>query len=90
MTTPEQQAVDAAITSRRSIRAYLPQPVAHADIEQILQVAGRAPSGTNTQPWKVYVLQDQAKQALSAAILALHNDPEQARQHTEEYAYYPT
>ena len=90
MTTPEQQAVDAAITSRRSIRAYLPQPVAHADIEQILQVAGRAPSGTNTQPWKVYVLQDQPKQALSAAILALHNDPEQARQHTEEYAYYPT
>lgn len=90
MTTPEQQAVDAAITSRRSIRAYLPQPVARADIEHILQVAGRAPSGTNTQPWKVYVLQGQAKQALSAAILALHNDPEQARQHIEQYAYYPT
>jgi nitroreductase len=89
MCTSEQQAVDAAITSRRSIRAYLPQPVPRAELEQILQVAGRAPSGTNTQPWKVYVLEGERKQALSDAILALHNDPEQARQHTEEYAYYP-
>lgn len=89
MSTSEQQAVDAAITSRRSIRAYLPQSVPRAELEQILQVAGRAPSGTNTQPWKVYVLEGERKQALSDAILALHNDPEQARQHTEEYAYYP-
>lgn len=89
ISTPEQQAVDAAITSRRSIRAYTPQPVAREDILQILQVAGRAPSGTNTQPWKVYVLEGERKQELSSAILAIHNDPEQAKQHTEEYAYYP-
>lgn len=89
MSTSAQLAVDAAITSRRSIRAYLPQPVPRTEIEQLLQVAGRAPSGTNTQPWKVYVLEGERKQALSHAILALHNDPEQARQHTEEYAYYP-
>jgi nitroreductase len=89
ISSPAQQAVDAAITSRRSIRAFLPTPVAHEDIEAILQVAARAPSGTNTQPWKVYVLQGERKRQLSAAILAAHNDPEQARQHTEEYAYYP-
>jgi nitroreductase len=89
ISTPDQQAVDAAITSRRSIRAYLPQAVARDDIEQILRVAARAPSGTNTQPWKVYVVQGERKQALSSAILAVHKDPEQARQHTEEYAYYP-
>jgi nitroreductase len=89
ISTPEQQAVDAAITSRRSIRAYTPQSVAREDIVQILQVAGRAPSGTNTQPWKVYVLEGERKQELSSAILAIHNDPEQAKQHTEEYAYYP-
>lgn len=89
ISSPEQQAVDAAITSRRSIRAYLDQPVAREDIEQILRVAGRAPSGTNTQPWKVYVLQGERKQRLSAAILAAHNDPALAAQHTEEYAYYP-
>lgn len=89
ISTPEQQAVDAAITSRRSIRAYLPRPVAREDITHILRVAGRAPSGTNTQPWKVYVLEGERKQELSSAILAIHNDPEQARLHTEEYAYYP-
>jgi nitroreductase len=89
ISTPDQQAVDAAITSRRSIRAFLPTPVPREDIAQILQVAARAPSGTNTQPWKVYVLQGERKQALSSAILAIHNDPEQAKLHTEEYAYYP-
>ncbi|NYE61452.1 nitroreductase [Duganella sp. 1224] len=89
ISTPGQQAVDAAITSRRSLRAFLPTPVAREDIEQILQVAGRAPSGTNTQPWKVYVLQGEPKQRLSSAILAAHNDPEQAKLHKEEYAYYP-
>lgn len=85
----QQQAVDAAITSRRSIRAFLPDPVPREEIERILEVAARAPSGTNTQPWKVYVLTGEAKQKLSNAILAVHNDPQAASQHTEEYAYYP-
>ncbi|HEX5344103.1 MAG TPA: nitroreductase [Duganella sp.] len=89
ISSPVQQAVDAAITSRRSIRAFLPTPVAHEDIAAILQVAARAPSGTNTQPWKVYVLQGERKKQFSAAILAAHNDPAQAAQHQEEYAYYP-
>ena len=89
ITSPQQQAVDAAITSRRSIRAFLDRPVAQEDIEKILEVAARAPSGTNTQPWKVYVLTGQARTALSEAILAVHLDPERSRQHTEEYAYYP-
>ena len=85
----QQQAVDAAITSRRSIRAFLPDPVPREDIERILEVAARAPSGTNTQPWKVYVLTGEAQQKLSSAILAAHNDPQAARLHNEEYAYYP-
>ncbi|VXC64378.1 nitroreductase [Massilia sp. 9I] len=89
ITSPQQEAVDAAITARHSIRAFLDKPVERADIERILAVAARAPSGTNTQPWKVYVLTGQARQDLSDAILAVNADPEQARQHTEEYAYYP-
>ena len=84
-----QAAVDAAITSRRSIRAFLPDPVAHDDIAQILEVSARAPSGTNIQPWKVTVLTGQAKQALSDAILAAYHDPAAAAQHVEEYPYYP-
>jgi len=86
---PQQDAVDTAIVTRRSIRAYLPDPVAREDIEQILQVAARAPSGTNTQPWQVHVLQGAAKAALSDAILAVYADPDLNAQHTEEYPYYP-
>lgn len=89
ISSPQQEAVDAAITSRRSIRAYLDKPVEREDIEKILQVAARAPSGTNTQPWKVYVLAGAAKDRLSDAIQAVYADPEQASLHTEEYAYYP-
>jgi nitroreductase len=85
----EQKIVDAAITSRRSIRAFLPTPVARADIEAILEVAARAPSGTNTQPWKVYVLSGDIKKDLSARIMAAYLDPVAAKEHTEEYAYYP-
>ena len=85
----QQETVDAAITSRRSIRAFLPTPVAREDIERILEVASRAPSGTNTQPWKVYVLTGAAKERLSDAILAATPTRPGAAQHTEEYAYYP-
>ncbi|MDP3820590.1 MAG: nitroreductase [Burkholderiales bacterium] len=89
--TPEQTAaVDAAITTRRSLRAFLPTPVPRASIEAILSVAARAPSGTNTQPWKVYVLTGEAKTSLSRKIQAAFNDPAEREQHTEEYAYYPT
>jgi len=87
--TPEQEIVDAAITSRRSIRAFLPDAVAREDIEAILRVASRAPSGTNTQPWKVYVLTGAAKQKLSAEILNAYLDPALSKQHVEEYHYYP-
>ena len=89
--TPEQTAaVDAAITTRRSLRAFLPTAVPRASIEAILSVAARSPSGTNTQPWKVYVLTGAAKTGLSRKIQAAFNDPAEREKHTEEYAYYPT
>jgi nitroreductase len=88
--TRQTQAVDDAITSRHSIRAYLPTPVPRETIEAILRVAARAPSGTNTQPWRVHVLTGAAKQRLSAAIRAAFDDPAERATHSEEYAYYPT
>ncbi len=91
VTYPETtRAVDAAITSRRSIRAYLSTPVARTTIEAVLGVASRAPSGTNTQPWNVYVLTGQAKRDLSRRIVSAYDDPTERAAHTEEYAYYPT
>jgi len=83
------QAVDAAITSRRSIRAFLPTPVPEATIREILEVAARAPSGTNTQPWKVHVLTGDARRRLGEAITAVHDDPGERVKHVEEVDYYP-
>ncbi|MFM1854761.1 MAG: hypothetical protein RLZ83_70 [Pseudomonadota bacterium] len=83
-------AVDEAITSRRSIRAFLPTPVPKQLVEDILRVASRAPSGTNTQPWKVTVLTGAALRRLASRVRAAHDDPQERARHTEEYAYYPT
>ena len=83
-------AVDAAITSRASVRAFSPQPVPREVIEDILRLASRSPSGTNTQPWNVWVLTGEAKHSLSRKLQAVHNDPAEAATHTEDYAYYPT
>ena len=48
--------VDDAITSRQSARRFLDKPVTREQIAHLLDVARFAPSGTNTQPWRVYVV----------------------------------
>lgn len=87
-------AVDEAITSRISARAFTQEPVPRALLEQILEVASRAPSGTNTQPWKVYVLQGASRDSLVEKICTAHDavraNPELAKNYKEEYDYYPT
>jgi nitroreductase len=80
-------AVDRAITMRRSVRRFLPTPVPRATVEDILAVASRAPSGTNTQPWRAHVLAGERRQALSDAILRARRDEQDA--HVEEHRYYP-
>ncbi len=86
-------AVDQAITSRMSARSFTQQEVSRELITEILQVASRAPSGTNTQPWKVYVLQGATRDALVEKVCAAHEairaNPEVAKQFTEPYDYYP-
>jgi nitroreductase len=86
----DRAAVDAAIASRRSVRAFLDTPVPLDTVREILRVASRAPSGTNTQPWRVTVLTGAARAELSRRILAAYDDPQTRSAHQEEYAYYPT
>lgn len=81
---------DEAITSRRSIRRFLPTPVPRAVVEDILRVAAQAPSGSNVQPWKVYVLTGQPLSTLCGKLIAAHDDPQARAEHQAEYAYYPT
>lgn len=83
-------AVDEAITSRRSIRRFLPTPVPRPMIEDILRVAAQAPSGSNVQPWQVYVLTGQRLAHLCDQLVAAHDDPAVRARHQAEYAYYPT
>ena len=86
-------AVDEAITSRSSIRAFTAQPVPRETLTQLLEVASRAPSGTNCQPWRVYVLQGASRNTLVDKVCAAHDalraDPSLASQYAEEYDYYP-
>lgn len=82
-------AVDWAVMSRRSIRAYLQRAVPHSEIEAILDVARYSASGVNTQPWHVHVVTGTAKVRLSEAIIRAHDDPSSAQRYREPYDYYP-
>ncbi|WP_315923587.1 nitroreductase [Mesorhizobium sp. SP-1A] len=79
--------VDEAILSRRSVRAFLPDAVDDETVREILRIASRAPSGTNMQPWKVYVTKGETKQRIGDAILNSGVRAEKAE--WDEYKYYP-
>ena len=79
--------VDEAIVGRQSTRAFLrDRPVSRRTIKKILQIAGRAPSGSNIQPGKVWVITGARKQALTEALLERHFAGEAP---AREYNYYP-
>ncbi len=79
--------VDAAITSRRSVRGFLPTPVSREQVEHLLEVASRAPSGTNMQPWQVHVVSGAAQRKLTEALVAAHY--RHGDEHDAEFEYYP-
>ena len=85
--------VDAAIENRYSVRAFRPDAVPRDLLTDILRVASRAPSGTNAQPWKVYVLQGAQRDTLVQQVSAAHDEvrdhPERADNYRETYDYYP-
>ena len=81
--------VEQAIDSRMSVRAFTSEPVPRETIESLLTLAARSPSGTNTQPWKVYVLTGAAKEGLSAKIQASFASNPKQEGLKDEYNYYP-
>ena len=64
--------LDQVIHSRRTSRAFRPNALPRARLEEILAVARMAPSTFNTQPWRVYLLAGEPKRALSDAIARAH------------------
>lgn len=85
--------IQQAMDSRMSARAFTQQAVSKETITDILHLASRAPSGTNTQPWKVYVLQGESRNSLVTKVCAAHDEirahPEKAADYREAYDYYP-
>ncbi len=79
--------VEDAIAGRQSTRAFLTEKeVPRELILKVLEIAGRAPSGSNIQPWKVFVVTGEKKTALSEALLARHMSGDPGKR---EYNYYP-
>jgi nitroreductase len=76
-----------AIAGRKSIRAFRTDPVPKETLEKLFALAQRAPSGTNTQPWHVYVCAGAVKQAITDDVLALVRAGKGRKY--EDYNYYP-
>lgn len=70
--TTMQQCIDEVLRSRKTVRGFRPDPVSREQIIAILRVASTAPSNSNTQPWRVFVLAGEFKRQLSTALLNAH------------------
>ena len=85
---------DRILHSRSSCRAYLDREIERETLQGILSVASRAPSGSNIQPWRVYVLQGQSLKDLSQKVIQSHDalarDPSLSTNFPKPYEYYPT
>ncbi len=79
--------VTRAIQSRRSVRAFLDQPVDKDTLTNVLEQAQRAPSGGNTQPWNAVVVTGDALAEITAAIKAKAAQAPMGED--MEYAIYP-
>ena len=75
-----------AIEKRFSVRAFTKEVPDIETIKAILKTAGTAPSGGNIQPWKVYVLTENAKNELSKKTLYNFDN---GVQEDIEYDIYP-
>lgn len=78
--------VSDALRTRHSCRAFLGRAVHSSKIERILKLASRAPSGANTQPWRVAVVTAQTKLALEQKIEAEFRAGNRGK---PDYQYYP-
>jgi nitroreductase len=79
--------VDGVMRNRKSTRAFLPKPVNPNEVRDILEVAARAPSGTNIQPWNAYWINETEIKSVHQAIRDSGIKPERAP--WSDFEYYP-
>ena len=78
--------VSEALKKRKSVRAYLDKTPTQKEIENLLNLAKHAPSGVNTQPWKVAVVRGESKKNLQEKLLKAFED---GTKQDMDYQYYP-
>jgi nitroreductase len=66
------QAIDQVVRTRRSIRRFTDRPVSKKLLLEILDIARRAPSNSNMQPWRVYLVGGAAKDKVAQALSDAH------------------
>ena len=76
-----------AIEKRYSVRSYLDKAVDKDTVKNILEVAKRAPSGVNSQPWKVYVVMGNTRNNL---VKEACENFDKGDMEKEVYQVYPT
>ena len=77
-----------AVASRYSCRAFLPKPVPEKVVREIVELAARAPSAGNMQPWRVYALAGDRLDSLKA-LLAPRMAAELPKGEGTDYTIYP-
>lgn len=86
MTQPATDPFAALASGRRSVRAYLAQPVPLTLLQQLVRTARQAPSGANLQPGSLIAVQGEVRASLSADLIAAFKGGQQEQ---EDYAYFP-
>ncbi|MAQ11550.1 MAG: nitroreductase family protein [Gammaproteobacteria bacterium] len=76
--------VSQAIATRKSIRAFKNEPISNQTLADLLTKSARTPSGGNVQPWRIFVINDQAMIRFKQYVLD-HPQPEEPA-----YSIYPT
>jgi len=79
--------VSQALVTRKTCRAFKPDPVSQDTIREILETAKRAPSGGNLQPWHVHVIAGDVKDELIKRVF--EKMPEHPAGEGAEYDIYP-
>ena len=89
-----------AAESRRSVRAYAPEPIPEGDLREILRLTGLAPSAFNVQPWRFVVVRSEETRAALAgaaynqrqvtaapAVIVLYTDVQDALETVDEVVH---
>ncbi len=75
MNDADRMSVTEAVLARKSVRAFLPDPVDDDTLAQLLTTASRSPSGGNVQPWRIYVVNGESMARFRAFLAGRPIEP---------------